>query len=55
MADFERVEAVVSSEQISAVINRAKQQERIEAGKKRVARRKHSRNVRRHAKIRYLS
>lgn len=45
-ADFERINAVVGSEQVNAVINRAKQQERIEAEQKRAARRKHNREAR---------
>lgn len=45
-ADFGRVKAVVGSEQINAVINRAKQQERIEAEQKKDVRRKHNREVR---------
>ena len=45
-ADFGRIKAVVGSEQVNAVINRAKQQERIEAEQKRAARRKHSRDAR---------
>ena len=44
--DFERIKTVVGSEQINAVINRAKQQERIEAERKHVARRKYDRDVR---------
>lgn len=44
--DFGCIKAVVGSEQVDAVINRAKQQERIEAEKKRVARRRHSRDAR---------
>ena len=45
-ADFGRIKAVVGSEQINAVINRAKQQERIEEERKRAARRKHNREAR---------
>ena len=45
-ADFDRVKAVVGSEQVNAVINRAKQQEQMEAERKRAARRKHYREVR---------
>lgn len=45
-ADFGRVKAVVGSEQVNAVINRAKQQEQIEAEQKRAARRKHNREAR---------
>ena len=44
--DFGRIKAVVGSEQINAVINQAKQQERIEAERKRAARRKHNREAR---------
>ena len=45
-ADFERVKAVIGSEQVNIVIKRAKQQEQIEAEQKRAARRKHNREVR---------
>lgn len=45
-ADFGRIKAVVGSEQINAVINRAKQQEQIEAERKRAARRRHDRDAR---------
>lgn len=45
-ADFGRIKAVVGAEQINAVINRAKQQEWIEAEQKREARRKHDRGAR---------
>ena len=45
-ADFGRIKAVVGSEQVNVMINRAKQQERIEAEQKRAARRKHSRDAR---------
>ena len=45
-ADFERVKAVVGSEQVNAVINRAKKQEQIEAEQKRAAKRKHNREAR---------
>ena len=44
--DFERIKAVVGSEQANAVINRVKQQEQIEAEQKRAARRKHNRDAR---------
>ncbi len=44
-ADFGRVKAVVGSEKVNAVINRAKQQEQIEAEQKRAARRKHNREA----------
>ena len=39
-ADFGRIKAVVGSEQVNAVINRAKARERIEAEQKRAAREK---------------
>ena len=45
-ADFGRVKAMVGSEQVNAVINRAKQQEQIEVEQKRAARRKHNRETR---------
>lgn len=45
-ADFGRVKAVVGSEQINAVINRVKQQEQMEAERKRAVRRKHNREAR---------
>lgn len=45
-ADFGRIKAVVGSEQVNAVIDRAKQQEQIEAERKRAARRKHNREAR---------
>ena len=45
-ADFGHIKAVVGSEQVNAVIERAKQQERIEAEQKRAARRKHNREAR---------
>ena len=45
-ADLGRIKAVVDSEQVNAVINRAKQQEQIEAEQKRAARRKHNREAR---------
>ena len=45
-ADFDRVKAVVGSEQVNAVINRAKQQEQMEAERERAARRKHNREAR---------
>ncbi len=44
--DFGRIKAVVGSEQVNAVINRAKQQEQIEAEQKRATRRKHNREPR---------
>ena len=44
--DFGRIKAVVGSEQVNAVINRAKQQEQIEGEQKRAARRKHNRDAR---------
>lgn len=44
--DFGRVRTVMGAEQINAVIDRAKQQEQIEAEQKRAVRRKHSREVR---------
>lgn len=45
-ADFGRIKAVVGSEQVNAMIDRAKQQEQIEAEQKRAARRKHNREAR---------
>lgn len=45
-ADFGRVKTVVGSEQVNAVIDRAKQLEQIEAGQKRAARRKYNREAR---------
>ncbi len=45
-ADFGRVKTVVGFEQVTAVINWAKQQEQIEAEQKRAARRKHNREAR---------
>lgn len=45
-ADFGRVKAMVGPEQVNAVINRAKQQEQIEAEQKWAARRKHNREAR---------
>jgi hypothetical protein len=45
--DFGRVRAVMGAEQVNAVIDRAKQQEQIEAEQKRAVRRKHSREVKR--------
>ena len=45
-ADFGRIKAVVGSEQVNAMIDRAKQQEQIEGEQKRVARRKHNREAR---------
>lgn len=45
-ADFGRIRAVIGSEQVNAVIDRAKQQEQIEAEQKRAARRKHNREAR---------
>lgn len=44
--DFGRVRTVMGAEQVNAVIDRAKQQEQIEAKQKRAVRRKHSREVR---------
>lgn len=44
--DFGRVKTVMGAEQVNAVIDRVRQQEQIEAEQKRVARRKHSREVR---------
>ena len=44
--DFGRVRAVMGAEQVIAVIDRAKQQEQIEAEQKRAVRRKHSREAR---------
>ena len=44
--DFGRVKSVVGVEQVNAVIDRAKQQEKIEAEQKRAARRKYSREAR---------
>ena len=44
--DFERIKVVVGSEQVNTVINRAKQQEQMEAERKREARRKHNREAR---------
>lgn len=44
--DFGRVRTVMGAEQVNAVIDRAKQQEQIEAEQKRDVRRKHSREVR---------
>ena len=44
--DFGRVKSVVGVEQVNAVIDRAKQQEQIEAEQKRAARRKHNREAR---------
>lgn len=44
--DFERIKAVVGSEQVNTVINRAKQKEQMEAERKREARRKHNREAR---------
>ena len=45
-ADFGRIKAVIGSEQVNAVIDRAKQQEQIEAEQNRTARRKHNREAR---------
>ena len=45
-ADFNRVKAVVESEQVNTVLNWAKQQEQVEAERKRAARRKHYREAR---------
>ena len=42
--DFGRVRTVMGAEQVNAVIDRAKQQEQIEAEQKRAVRRKHSRS-----------
>lgn len=44
--DFGRVKTVMGAEQVNAVIDRARQQEQIEAEQKQAARRKHSREVR---------
>lgn len=44
--DFGRVRTVMGAEQVNAVIDRAKQQEQIEAEQKRAVRRKRSREVR---------
>ena len=44
-ADFGRIKAVVGSEQVNAVLNQAKQQEQIEAERKRGVRRKHNREA----------
>ena len=44
--DFGRVRTVMGAEQVNAVIDRAKQQEQIEAEQKRAGRRKHSREAR---------
>ena len=44
--DFGRVRAVMGAEQVNVVIDRAKQQEQIEAEQKRAVRRKHSREAR---------
>lgn len=44
--DFGRVKAVMGAEQINAVIDRAKQQEQIEAEQERATKRKHSREAR---------
>lgn len=44
--DFGRVRTVMGDEQVNAVIDRAKQQEQIEAEQKRAVRRKHSREAR---------
>lgn len=44
--DFGRVRTVMGAEQVNVVIDRAKQQEQIEAEQKRAVRRKHSREVR---------
>ena len=44
--DFGRVRTVMGAEQVNAVIDRAKQQEQIEAEQKRALRRKRSREVR---------
>ena len=44
--DFGRVRTVMGAEQVNAVIDRAKQQEQIEAEQKRAAKRKHNREAR---------
>lgn len=44
--DFGRVRTVMGAEQVNAVIDRAKQQEQIEAEQKRAVRRKHSKEAR---------
>lgn len=44
--DFGRVRTVMGAEQVNAVIDRAKQQEQMEAEQKRAVRRKHSREAR---------
>ena len=44
--DFGRVRTVMGAEQVNAVIDRAKQQEQIDAKQKRAVRRKHSREAR---------
>lgn len=44
--DFGRIKAVVGEGQVNAVIDRAKQQEQVEAEQKRDARRKHNRETR---------
>ena len=44
--DFGRVKKVMGAEQVNAVIDRAKQQEQIEAEQKRTVRRKHNREAR---------
>ena len=44
--DFGRVKSVIGVAQVNAAIDRARQQEQIEAEQKRAARRKHSREAR---------
>lgn len=44
--DFDRVKTVMGAEQVNAVIDRARQQEQIEAEQKRAVKRKHSMEVR---------
>ena len=46
VTDFGRVKMVMGVEQVNAVIDRAKQQEQIEAEQKRAVRKKHSRDAR---------
>jgi len=45
VVDFGRIKAVGGSGQVNAVMERVKQQERIEAVQKRGARRKHNREA----------
>lgn len=45
-SDFGCLKAMVGPEQVNAVINRAKQQEQVEADQKRAARRKHNQEAR---------